>query len=69
MDERRRVLNEWLAWREREEEELKADRRELGLPETLDAEEEANTDGKAGGEGAVVEEIVEEVLDEIEEVA
>ena len=69
VEERRQVLNEWLAWREREEEELKADRRELGLAETLDAEEEANTDGKAGGEGAVVEEIVEEVLDEIEEVA
>ena len=28
VEERRRVLNEWLAWREREEEELMAERRE-----------------------------------------
>ena len=64
MEERRRVLNEWLAWREREEEELSAERRELGLPE-VDGEGGEKEDG---AEGAVVEEIVEEVLDEVEEV-
>ena len=57
------MLNEWLAWREREEEELGEERREMGLPE-VDGEGER----EEGGEGAVVEEIVEEVLDEVEEV-
>ncbi len=66
MEERRRILSEWLAWREKEEEELKAERRELGLSEEVDEEETA--DGKEG-EGAVVEEIMEEVLDEVEEIA
>ena len=66
VEERRRVLNEWLAWREREEEELIEERRELGLPEDgADGEEREAEDG---AEGAVVEEIVEEVLDEVEEV-
>ena len=66
VEERRRVLNEWLAWREREEEELMAERRELGLPEVgVDGEGREVEDG---AEGAVVEEIVEEVLDEVEEV-
>lgn len=66
VEERRRILSEWLAWREKEEEELKAERRELGLKE--DIEEEDKADGK-DGEGAVVEEIMEEVLDEFEEIA
>lgn len=66
VEERRRVLSEWLAWREKEEEELKAERRELGLKE--DVEEEEQADGEDGG-GAVVEEIMEEVLDEVEEIA
>lgn len=66
VEERRRILSEWLAWREKEEEELKAERRELGLRE--DIEEDEDADGK-DGEGAVVEEIMEEVLDEVEEIA
>lgn len=66
VEERRRILSEWLAWREKEEEELKAERRELGLREDIEDEEDA--DGK-DGEGAVVEEIMEEVLDEVEEIA
>ncbi len=65
VEERRRILSEWLAWREKEEEELKAERRELGLSEEVDEE---TADGKEG-EGAVVEEIMEEVLDEVEEIA
>jgi len=67
VDKRRRVLSEWLAWRETESEELKAERRELGLKETME-EEEQPADGEAA-EGAVVEEMVEEVLDEVEEIA
>ena len=66
VEERRRILSEWLAWRERQEEMLKAERRELGLKEDIDEEQKA--DGKEG-EGAVVEEIMEEVLDETEEIA
>ena len=66
VEERRRILSEWLAWREREEEDLKEERREMGLEE--EDEDEGKGDGK-DGEGAVVEEIMEEVLDEIEEIA
>ncbi len=67
VEERRRVLNEWLAWREREEEELSEEKMELGLPEGVEDGEEREG-GEDGAEGAVVEEIVEEVLDEVEEV-
>ncbi len=63
VEERRRILSEWLAWREKEEEELRDERRELGL------KEEVGEDEKGDGEGAVVEEIMEEVLDEVEELA
>ena len=66
VEERRRILSEWLAWREREEEDLKGERREMGLED--EDEDEGKGDGK-DGEGAVVEEIMEEVLDEIEEIA
>lgn len=66
VEERRRILSEWLAWREKEEEELKAERRELGLKEDIDEDEKAD---EKDGEGAVVEEIMEEVLDEVEEIA
>lgn len=45
VEERRRVLNEWLAWREREEEELRDERREMGLPE-VDGEGERDDGGR-----------------------
>lgn len=61
VDERRRLLSEWLAWRQNEEEELKLEKEELGIEDEEEEEEEAES-------GKVVEEIVEEVLDEIEEV-
>ena len=67
VEERRRIFSEWLAWREREEDMLKEERRDLGLKEDPDEEErQADGDNK---EGAVVEEIMEEVLDETEELA
>lgn len=70
VEERKRLLSEWLAWREREEEELRADRRELGLPE--DPEEERGVEGgergKEGEAEKVVEEIMEEIIDETEEI-
>lgn len=67
VEERRRLLSEWLAWREREREDLAEERRELGLD--VD-EEEAAKESKEEKEGAakVVEEIMEEVLDETEEI-
>ncbi|KAF7535159.1 hypothetical protein G7054_g5620 [Neopestalotiopsis clavispora] len=64
IDERRRILSEWLAWRESVEDELRFDRIDAGLPET---EEEA-TPKLEDGEGEVIEEIIEEVLEETEEI-
>lgn len=61
VDERRRLLSEWLAWRRNEEEELKLEKEELGIEDKEDEEEEAEG-------GKVVEEIMEEVLDEMEEI-
>jgi translation initiation factor 3 subunit B len=66
VEERRRLLSEWLAWRANELEELRADRREMGLPE--DPEDEKTLKGANGEEVAVVEEIVEEIVDETEEI-
>jgi len=62
VEERRRILSEWLAWREREVEDLKAERQELGLED-----EGVQEDGDVEG-AKVVEEIMEEVLDEVEEI-
>ena len=61
VDERRRLLSEWLAWRRNEEEELNLEKAESGIEDKEEEEEEAEG-------GKVVEEIVEEVLDEIEEI-
>ena len=68
VEERRRILSEWLAWREKETEDLKEERRDLGLKEVIEEQEEETADGEKK-EGAVVEEIMEEVLDETEEFA
>ena len=65
MEERRRLLSEWIAWLERERAELRAERRELGLDPVDDVKEEGAEEEKSG---KVVEEIMEEVLDEAEEV-
>lgn len=64
VEERRRLLSEWLAWREREKLDLEDERRELGLEggDELERTEEKDSGAK------VVEEIVEEVLDEVEEI-
>jgi len=62
VEERRRILSEWLAWREREVEDLKAERQDLGLED-----EGGQEDGDVEG-AKVVEEIMEEVLDEVEEI-
>lgn len=70
VEERRRVLSEWLAWREGVLDTLREERAEAGLdPDKLaeDVPEEVAPEGEEGG-SKVVEEIVEEVLDETEEV-
>ena len=63
---RRRMLSEWLAWREKVKEELREERAEMGVGE--EEEEVGAAEGEGEGEKKVVEEIVEEVLDEVEEI-
>lgn len=63
VEERRRMLSEWVAWLEQERQALREEREDLGLSAEVEEEDEGE------GEGAkVVEEIIEEVLDESEEV-
>ena len=64
VEERRRLLSEWIAWLEREREQLREERQDLGL----EVEEPKEEDGEKEKGGKVVEEIIEEVLDEVEEV-
>lgn len=64
VEHRRRLLQEWMAWRESLEFELEEDRRELGLPSAADGA----ADDKDEGEGQVIEEIVEEIVEESEEI-
>lgn len=70
VEERRRLLSEWLAWREREREDLEEERRGLGLGLGGDGDDGEGGDDEEGKEGGakVVEEIMEEVLDEVEEI-
>ena len=70
VEERRRLLSEWLAWREREVAELREERIELGLGTDVDGVNQGQAEAKQNGEegGKVIEEVVEEVLDETEEV-
>ena len=65
IEERRRLLSEWLAWRERALEQLAEERVEAGLPAEV---EEESLVGKDGEPAKVIEEIVEEILDETEEI-
>ena len=67
VEERRRMLSEWRAWREKVEEELRDERAELGLRDE-DAEVAGGKIDGERGDKKVVEEIVEEVLDEVEEI-
>jgi translation initiation factor 3 subunit B len=65
VEHRRRLLDEWLSWREQVEEDVKAERRERDLPEDpleglLKTTEEC--------EDQVIEEIVEEIVEETEEI-
>ncbi|KAK4236890.1 hypothetical protein C8A03DRAFT_35204 [Achaetomium macrosporum] len=73
VEARRRLLNEFYAWRAAQEEELDEERAVLGLPEDPVAEllektkpAEAAADG--GAKEQIVEEVMEEVLEETEEI-
>ncbi|KAK8091480.1 eukaryotic translation initiation factor eIF2A-domain-containing protein [Apiospora hydei] len=63
VEERRRMLDEWYAWRQSVEEELEWEREELGLSKPAEAAAKGED-----AEGEVIEEIVEEVLEETEEI-
>ncbi|KAH0547862.1 hypothetical protein GP486_008397, partial [Trichoglossum hirsutum] len=63
VEQRRRALDEWLAWRDLVESELREERKALGLPE----DPMEDTDAKVT-EDAVVEEIIEEIVEETEEI-
>ncbi|EON99421.1 putative eukaryotic translation initiation factor 3 protein [Phaeoacremonium minimum UCRPA7] len=69
IERRRRMLDEWYAWRESVDAEITEERLDLGLPadpaEDLKAKVGAAADDE---EGQVIEEIVEEVLEETEEI-
>lgn len=64
VEHRRRLLDEWIAWREMVKEEIAAERREKGLPE----DPLAGVLPKEESEGQVIEEIVEEIVEETEEI-
>lgn len=64
VEQRRRALDEWLAWRERTETNLREEREEYGLEE-LSLEEKAAMEE---AEGTYVEEVVEEIVEETEEI-
>ena len=68
VENRRRMLEEWLAWRERVTEELVEDRRDAGLEDVSEEMAALRVDEEQDGEGKVVEEIFEEILEESEEV-
>lgn len=64
VEQRRRALDEWLAWRERTEAELREEREDFGLPDYSVEEQAALQEG----EGEYVEEVVEEIVEETEEI-
>ena len=69
VEARRRMLEEWLAWRQRTEEDLRDERADLDLPEFSEEQAVLKLDeDELDGEGKVVEEIFEEILEESEEV-
>ena len=66
LDQRRRALDEWLAWRDQVEADLREERERMGLSPDAVAVETIEDDG--GEDGKVIEEIQEEIIKESEEV-
>ena len=67
VEARRRMLEEWIAWRERVTADLREERQELGLPEVSEEMAALHFGEEEGGE-KVVEEMFEEILEETEEI-
>ncbi|KAK3384898.1 eukaryotic translation initiation factor 3 [Podospora didyma] len=70
VEDRRRILQEWLAWRESVEADVAEERAELGLPIDPIAELLKAKTAELGPdeEEKIIEEIMEEVLEETEEI-
>ena len=67
VEARRRLLEEWLAWRKQTEEEVKNERLARGLP--LDPVDGLIKRGEDGEDKVIeIEEIVEEIVEESEEI-
>lgn len=66
--ERQRLLNEWYAWVGDEEEQIREEREELGLPDAIAELELQKTKTQEEEGEKVVEEIVEEIIEETEEI-
>ncbi|CAL5865941.1 uncharacterized protein PFLUO_LOCUS148 [Penicillium psychrofluorescens] len=70
VETRKRVLNEWAAWIQREKELLAEEKEAFDLPEDVDSAKHALDAPPAGADEGetVVEELVEEIIEETEEV-
>ncbi|GAB7357432.1 hypothetical protein MBLNU459_g8357t1 [Dothideomycetes sp. NU459] len=68
VEQRRRLLDEWLAWRQRTEADLREDRAAEGLPEFTPEEQAARDEDDGENEGQFVEEVQEEIIEETEEI-
>lgn len=66
VEARRRQLEEWRAWRKQVEDDLREDRRDMGLPEAEEVQEQEQQE--TDEEGQVIEEVMEEIIKETEEV-
>ena len=68
VEARRRQLEEWVAWRERTQEDLLEERREYGLADISEEQQALVVPEDEEQDGKIVEEIFEEILEESEEV-
>ena len=69
VEDRRRLLEEWRAWVEREADYIKDEREELGIPDPQHELELQRTRSGASEGEQVVEEYVEDIIEESEEFA
>jgi translation initiation factor 3 subunit B len=69
VEERRRVLEEWHAWIEREKELISEEREELGIPDPRERLDLQRIRSAASEGEQLVEEYVEDIIDEHEEYA
>ena len=67
IEHRRRLYQEWYAWVEREKEDVKDEREDLGLPDYLEELELQRTKSVASENEQIVEEIFDELIEETEE--